>query len=290
MITVPLTADHPTSSREQRASPNARLLVGDVPHGASDKVRFGNAFSVSFATHIGIILFGIFLASQFALIAPPSNHPIGLPRDIVWLAQEGPGGGGGGGNRMPEPPRRAELPGRDKVTVPANKPPKLDAPEPPKDIPKPQMNIPAVTASAGIQEIPGALSGLPSAPSLGSGTGTGAGSGTGSGLGPGSGGGTGGGVYRPGNGVVSPRLLFEVKPSYTADAMRAKIQGVVTLEAVVMPDGSVGNVQIVRSLVPTFGLDLEAIRTVKRWRFAPGTRQGQAVAVLVEIEMTFTLR
>jgi protein TonB len=72
--------------------------------------------------------------------------------------------------------------------------------------------------------------------------------------------------------------------------MRAKIQGVVTLEAVVMPDGSVGNVQIIRSLDPTFGLDEEAKKTVRKWRFSPGSRLGQPVAVLVEIEMTFTLR
>jgi TonB family protein len=57
-----------------------------------------------------------------------------------------------------------------------------------------------------------------------------------------------------------------------------------------MPDGSVGAVQITRSLDQTFGLDQEAIRTVKKWRFAPGTRQGRPVPVLVEIEMTFTLR
>jgi protein TonB len=72
--------------------------------------------------------------------------------------------------------------------------------------------------------------------------------------------------------------------------MRAKIQGEVTLEAVVMPDGSVGQVHITRSLDSVFGLDQEAIRTVKQWRFAPGTRQGVPVPVLVEIAMTFTLR
>jgi TonB family protein len=72
--------------------------------------------------------------------------------------------------------------------------------------------------------------------------------------------------------------------------MRAKIQGVVTLEAVVQPDGSVGYVRVTRSLDQTFGLDQEAIKTVKKWRFAPGTKLGQPVPVLVEIEMTFTLR
>jgi TonB family protein len=284
----------------QGASPNAVFMAGDVPHGASEKLRFGNAFGVSFFTHLAIFVLGVFVVAN--LPDPPvTSTPFDMPRDIIWLAQEGPGGGGGGGgNRMPDPPRKAEMKGPDKITVPIDKPPKLENPKPPKDVPKPeqQVVIPAVAASAGIQEMPGALSGLPSAPSQGSGSGGGAGTGTGtgigpgsgSGLGPGSGGGTGGGVYRPGNGVMPPKLLHEVKPSYTADAMRAKIQGVVTLEAVVMPDGSVGNVQIIRSLDPTFGLDEEAKKTVRKWRFSPGSRLGQPVAVLVEIEMTFTLR
>ena len=138
--------------------------------------------------------------------------------------------------------------------MPVAKPPTL-TPEPPKKEepkPVPQLNIPAVTTSAGVQEMPGALTGLPSVPSQGSGsgggagtgTGTGIGSGSGSGLGPGSGGGTGGGFYRPGNGVAMPTVISEVKPSYTADAMRQKIQGVVMVEAVVMPDGGVGQVNV----------------------------------------------
>jgi TonB family protein len=52
----------------------------------------------------------------------------------------------------------------------------------------------------------------------------------------------------------------------------------------------VGQVQVVRSLDPTFGLDQEAVKAVRRWRFRPGTRFGQPVPVLVEIELTFTLR
>lgn len=85
-------------------------------------------------------------------------------------------------------------------------------------------------------------------------------------------------------------MLREVKPQYTADAMRAKVQGTVLLECIVMPDGSVGQVQIVRSLDPTFGLDQEAVKAARQWRFVPGTRFGQPVAVLVTIELTFTLR
>jgi TonB family protein len=283
------------------ANPNARFLAGDVPHGADERVRFGNGFLVSAVTHIGGFFLILFVISRMPEPTPSALPDMQMPSDIVWINSPGPGGGGGGGgNRSPDPPKKAELPGRDKITVPVAKAPKL-TPEPPKKEepkPEPRLNIPAVTMSAGVQEMPGALTGLPTVPSQGSGsgggagtgTGTGIGPGTGSGLGPGSGGGTGGGFYRPGNGVMMPRVLAEVKPSYTADAMRAKIQGVVMVEAVVREDGSVGQVQVTRSLDPTFGLDQEAIKAVRRWRFAPGTRFGQPVPVLVEIELTFTLR
>jgi TonB family protein len=59
---------------------------------------------------------------------------------------------------------------------------------------------------------------------------------------------------------------------------------------VVLPDGTVGSVEVVRSLDATFGLDQEAIKAAKQWRFRPGTRLGEPVAVLVTIELTFTLR
>ena len=75
-----------------------------------------------------------------------------------------------------------------------------------------------------------------------------------------------------------------------ADAMRAKIQGSVWLECIVMPDGSVGEVKVTRSLDPIFGLDQEAIKAAKQWRFRPGMRQGAPVPVIITIELTFTLR
>ena len=95
-------------------------------------------------------------------------------------------------------------------------------------------------------------------------------------------------VYKPGDGVSPPRATHQVKPQYTADAMNAKVQGSVKLEVVVLPDGTVGDVTVVRSLDTS--LDLEAIKTVRQWRFEPGTKDGKPVPVQVEIEMTFTLR
>lgn len=233
--------------------------------------------------------------------AAPIEPPITL-KDMIWLVQPGPGGGGGGGgNRTPEPPRKAEVPGKEKISVPVQKPPE-PKPEPPKDEPpvEQDLNIPAKTLASAEQQLAGTIdaAALASSTSLGSGTGSGAGtgsgtgigSGQGSGLGPGSGGGTGGGVYRLGSGITSPRVVREVKPQYTADAMRAKVQGVVWLECVVMPDGSVGDVRVTRSLDPVFGLDQEAMKAARQWRFVPGTKQGEPVPVLITIELTFTLR
>ena len=58
----------------------------------------------------------------------------------------------------------------------------------------------------------------------------------------------------------------------------------------VLPDGTVGDVEVIRSLDKVFGLDEEAIKAARQWRFLAGTRFGEPVAVLVTIELTFTLR
>ena len=197
--------------------------------------------------------------------------------------------GCGGGNKSPDPPRQAEIKGKDEISVPVLKPEPTPEPEP-EEAPVPQLTIPAETLAAATENVPGVIESAAVSDSTGSGTGGGGGSGFGSGLGQGSGGGTGGGVYRPGSGIVSPRILHEVKPTYTADAMRAKVQGTVLLECVVLADGTVGRVDVVKSLDPTFGLDAEAVKAAKQWRFQPGTRFGEPVAVLVTIELTFTLR
>ena len=72
--------------------------------------------------------------------------------------------------------------------------------------------------------------------------------------------------------------------------MHAKIQGVVLLSAVVLPDGSVTDIRVIRSLDRSFGLDAKAIEAARQWQFFPGTRQGEPVPVLVNIELEFNLR
>ena len=253
--------------------------------------RVGSAFGASVVGHAAFIGFWAFVLWLVPQNVREAVLPDEFPRQIVWLAEPGPGGGGGGGNQRPEPPKPAELPGREKISVPAVKPEPVPEPAPEEPPPLDQLTIPAETMAAATETSIGVLdSGDASSQSTGSGSGTGAGSGTGSGLGQGSGGGTGGGVYRPGSGIINPAVLREVKPQYTADAMRAKVQGTVLLECVVLPDGSVGRVDVVKSLDSTFGLDQEAVKAARQWRFRPGTRFGEPVAVLVTIELTFTLR
>lgn len=97
-------------------------------------------------------------------------------------------------------------------------------------------------------------------------------------------------VYKPGDGVTLPTVTREMKPKYTPEAMQRKIQGSVWLEAVVLETGDVGEIQVTKSLDPEYGLDREAINAAKQWKFKPGTRDGKPVAVVVTIELTFTLK
>jgi protein TonB len=251
-----------------------------------DGHRIGGALGAGLVTHIIAIVLVLLIASLLPERVYQAVIPPQISDRVVWLSDPGPGGGGGGGNKMPDPPKPAEIVKPKPAPVPAPTPPPPVEPPPVEPITIPIKTLDATVTTPGTIESTQASNTL----STGSGTGTGAGPGQGSGIGDGFGGGTGGGAYRPGNGVLLPKPLREVKPQYTADAMRAKVQGTVLLECVVLPDGTVGKVEVVRSLDSAFGLDQEAIKAAKQWRFVPGTRFGEPVAVLVTIELTFTLR
>jgi TonB family protein len=281
----------------QSASPNSRFLAGQVPSGAGGFAQWRNSAVGSLVTHgiAGLLL--LYVVSRAPEVLQP-KPAMTLP-EVTWIATPGPGGGGGGGgNRMPDPPRQAELKGPEKINVPVAPTPKPT----PKETPPPaQLVIPAVPQAAAIQDLPGMLTNAPalSVPSQGMGTGGGAGTGQGTGIGPGSGpgfgpgtgGGFGGGAYQPGvAGVSMPEVTYEKKPEYTSAAMRAKVQGTVEVEAVVSPDGTVTDARVVRSLDDRFGLDEKAIEAVRLWRFRPAMKGGRPVPVRVIIELTFTLR
>jgi protein TonB len=85
-----------------------------------------------------------------------------------------------------------------------------------------------------------------------------------------------------------PVVISEARPTYTRETMQAKIAGAVSLSCVVETDGFVRDVTVVKSLDPV--LDEQAIVAARRWRFQPGTKDGQPVRVRVALEMTFTLK
>ena len=230
---------------------------------------------------------------------------------LVFIATPGPGGGGGGGGlRQKTPPPRAQRKGKSSLDspIPVRKPPKpveaVPEPEPPppppvvKPEPLPPVVAPVATVAANEQDRPGVID-TPSpkesesrGPGEGGGAGTGQGtalgSGDGSGIGDGTGGGMGGGPYRPGSGVMPPRLLREVKASYTEEARVRNLAGEVVLEIVVRRDGTVSDVKLVSGLPA--GLNERAIAAVRQWRFSPATRLGRPVDVIVEVAVEFKLR
>ena len=53
-------------------------------------------------------------------------------------------------------------------------------------------------------------------------------------------------VYDLGSGVVTPKVLKSIPPTYTPEARAARIQGTVTVEVVVLPDGKVGDARVAR--------------------------------------------
>lgn len=125
-------------------------------------------------------------------------------------------------------------------------------------------------------------------------------------------------VYRPGAGIRNPVPVHSVKGARTPAATAAGLVGYVAVEAVVLPDGTVGAVKISKSCLgttpnvptvdmpcvlpsgrddaaangrgsddPTLGLNRAALDAASRWTFRPARRNGVPVAITVIIEIEF---
>lgn len=257
----------------------------------------GSHLAISFALHVAAL--ALVVASGWWMVenrAAVRNTVAGLIPTDVYLLPPGRSeshGGGGGGDQDKMSASRGSAPrfSSDQLTPPAvivrNEDPKLPA-EPsvlgPPDIVLPQS--PQVGDSVS-QILTPSSNGTGGAGGIGSGEGGGVGPGTGPGVGEGRGGGIGGGVFRVGGGVSAPRAIYDPDPEYSEEARKAKYQGNVMLWAVIGADGRPRDLRIARSL--GMGLDQKAIDAVAKWRFAPAMKDGQAVAVQVNIEVSFRL-
>jgi TonB family protein len=145
---------------------------------------------------------------------------------------------------------------------------------------------------------------------MGDGSGGGVGSGDGSGYGPGRGGNTGDGDFSPGGGGrggggggggeidynrifgmrdVTQRALITSKPepSFTEDARKNNVTGLVRLRAVLSASGAVTGITVIKGLPD--GLTEKAIEAAKQIKFRPAQKDGHVVSQYVTLEYNFNI-
>lgn len=88
--------------------------------------------------------------------------------------------------------------------------------------------------------------------------------------------------------VVPPRKISGPQPVYTELARRARISGIVLLQAVIDKSGAVTEIEIGRGL--SMGLTDAAVEAVTQWRYEPATLRGKPVAVYMTLQIHFTLQ
>jgi len=91
-----------------------------------------------------------------------------------------------------------------------------------------------------------------------------------------------------GPGVVAPVATFKVPVLLTSEVRALKITGKVRLGLVVLKDGTVKEVSVVKSLHPV--LDPIAVESVRKWLFKPGTLDGQPANVIMVLDIEFKLK
>ena len=94
-------------------------------------------------------------------------------------------------------------------------------------------------------------------------------------------------VTRVANGVTPPRILKSPDPEYSAAARNSRVMGSVVLWLVVNTKGLPEQIKVQKSL--GYGLDRNALEAVKKWKFAPATKNGKPVAVIINVEVNFRL-
>jgi protein TonB len=85
---------------------------------------------------------------------------------------------------------------------------------------------------------------------------------------------------------LASHLLTRTNPPYPAEAIAQAVQGAVILDVAVDNEGVVESVTL-RSGHPL--LAEAALQTVRAWKYRPTTVNGQPVAVVTDILVTFTL-
>jgi protein TonB len=86
---------------------------------------------------------------------------------------------------------------------------------------------------------------------------------------------------------VKAEITAKPLPGYTREARRAAVQGVVVLKVLLLGDGKLDRVRVVRRL--PYGLTENAIRVACEIKFKPAMKAGQPVAQWVTLQYAFRL-
>lgn len=213
---------------------------------------------------------------------------------VTPKAQQSMGGGGGGGDRELVEVSKGQLPKFSNTQIVPPQVLRVDKPkiamEPTIVMPNvklPDANMPNIGMPSSSQ-VQMASNGNGTGGGMGSGNRGGLGSGSGPGFGPGDGGGTGGGHYRPGYGGVSaPQVIYSVEPEFSDEARRAKYEGICNVTLIVDAQGNPQNVRVPRAL--GMGLDEEAVKAVRQYKFKPAMFHGHPVPVEISVEVNFRI-
>ena len=92
---------------------------------------------------------------------------------------------------------------------------------------------------------------------------------------------------RVGGDVKAPIKISSVDPTYPEVARKARVSGIVIVECTIDKGGNVTDVHVLKPL--PFGLDQAAAEAVRKWKFKPGTLNGQPVDVLYNLTVNFKL-
>ncbi len=84
-----------------------------------------------------------------------------------------------------------------------------------------------------------------------------------------------------------PQIISQPKPGYTEAARQNKIAGKVVLSVEFRADGTIGEVQVVRS--PGYGLDECAVEAARHIRFRPAIKDGVPVVYRSRVEFSWSL-
>ena len=82
--------------------------------------------------------------------------------------------------------------------------------------------------------------------------------------------------------------VVRVAPSYPNRAKQARIQGYVTMEVTIRPDGTVADAKVMESDPPRL-FDDAALTAMRRWKFRPKIVDGTPVSQRAKQTIEFTL-